>query len=113
MYQDVEFTIAASGTVSTAVVIPSGYRLQSLNVPAIDNATLAITLSDDNSTFRTPYDSSGSLGAIQGASTGDRIVVLSEALSRATEGRAVKITAGAAQNGGARTIKGRCVRVEA
>lgn len=110
---DVTFTIAASGTASNAPVIPSGYRLQSLNVPTIDSATLAISLSNDNSTFRTPYDASASIGAIQGASTGDRIIVLSEVLSRATEGRNVKITAGAAQTGGARTITGRCVRTEA
>lgn len=110
---DVTFNIAANGTASDAALIPSGYRLQSLNVPTIDSATLAISLSDDNSAFRTPYDSAGSIGAIQGASTGDRIVVLSEVLSRATEGRAVKITAGSAQSGGARVIKGRCVRADA
>lgn len=113
MTMDVDFTIASGGTVSGAAVIPGGYRLQSLNVPTIDSATLAISLSDDNSTFRTPYDASGSLGQVQGASVGGRVVVLSEILSRATEGRAVKITAGAAQTSGAVTIKGRCVRVEA
>lgn len=113
MHQDVTFTIAANGTVSGAVVIPSGYRLQSLNVPTIDNATLAITLSEDGVTFVTPYDASASIGTIQAASTGGRIVVLSEILSRATEGRSVKITAGAAQTGGARSITGRLVRADA
>lgn len=113
MYQDVTFAIAAAGTVSGAVVIPSGYRLQSLNVPAIDSASLTLTLSDDGSTFRATYDASGASGVLQAASTGDRIVTLAESLSRATEGRSAQLTAGAAQSGGARTIVGRCVRTDA
>lgn len=108
----VDFAIAQGGTTATAV-IPNGYRLHSLDVPTIDNATLAIAISIDGVAFRTPYDGTGSLGAIQGASTGDRLVVLPEAVSRATEGRSVRITAGAAQTTAAVTLRGQCVRTEA
>lgn len=111
-YLDVQLVIASGGTTSGAAVVPSGYRLQSIEVPTIDSATLAIEVSTDGATWLTPYDAAGSIGQVQGASTGNRVVVLSDPLSRATEGRSVRLVAGAAQSGGARTIRGRCVTAE-
>jgi hypothetical protein len=113
MHMDVDFVIAITGTVSTSAVIPAGFRLQSLNVPAIDNATLTLTLSDDDSTFRATFDAAAATGVVQAASVGSRIVTIADPLSRATEGRAVKVTAGAAQNTAAVTIRGRCVETKA
>ena len=108
----VPFTIAASGTVSDTPPIPIGYRLVGLEIPPVDSATLTISLSSDNSTFYATAGSDGTAnGAIGGgANTGSKFVALPEALSLMTEGRHVKITMGAAQNGGARSIKGLCAR---
>jgi hypothetical protein len=108
----VTFAIASGGTVSDTPSIPAGYRLIGLEIPAVDSATLTISLSADNSTFRATAGSDGTAnGAIGGAAnTGDKFVALPEALSLMTEGHHVKITMGAAQNGGARTIKGLCAR---
>lgn len=111
----VEFAIPAGGTVSNTPVIPLGHRLIGLEVPTIDSATLTISLSTDGVTFYPAYDSAGTAnGQVGGAAnTGGRFVAVPDALSRMTEGRAVKLTAGAAQNGGARAIRGLCARVTA
>ena len=108
----VPFSIAASGTVSDTPPIPIGYRLVGLEIPTVDSATLTISLSTDNVTFRATADSAGTAnGAIGGAAnTGNKFVGVPEALSLLTEGRHVKITMGAAQTSGAVTIKGLCAR---
>ncbi len=111
----IPFTIASGGTVSDTPVVPLGYRLVGLEVPTIDLATLTIDLSNDLATYRPTADSGGTAnGAIGGAAnTGNKFVAVPDALSRMTEGHGVRITAGAAQTGGARTIKGICARTEA
>ena len=106
------FAVAAAGTVSSVAVIPSGYRLIGLEIPAVDSATLTLDLSTDGTTYRATAGSDGTAnGAIGGAAnTGNKFVAVPDALSRMTEGRHVRATMGAAQNSGAVTIKGLCVR---
>ncbi len=112
MSLSVDFIIASGATVSSVQVIPNGFRLASLEVPAIDNAVLTIDLSRDGTTFRPPHDAGASLAQVQAASTGNRFIALGELLSRMTEGQAVRLTAGAAQTA-QRIIRGNCVRTEA
>jgi hypothetical protein len=111
MHMQLTFTILVNGTVSTIVNVPGGYRLESLELPALDSATLTLDMSEDGVTFRPTYDSAGvANGAIGGAAnTGNRFLPIPEVLSRMTEGRNVRITLGAAQSGGARTINAHAV----
>lgn len=111
----IQFAILIGGTVSTTPVVQSGFRLIGLEIPAVDSATLTIDLSTDGVTFRPTADSAGvANGAIGGAAnTGGKFVAVPDALSRMTEGRFVRITMGAAQVGGARTITGLCAETEA
>lgn len=112
----IDLTIASGGTVQSAAVlaaavVPANYRLAYLIVPTMDSATLTFTLSPDASTYYSVVDSAGAaLGVVGGsASTQNRVIQVLDTLSYCTPGMALKLTAGAAQSGGARAIKAVCV----
>lgn len=101
------FAIASGGTTSDKKDIPMGQRLVGFILPALDSTTISVALAAaSGDTFLVPYDASGSIAVCgPGANTGSRYITVPEALSLLTEGMCVQLTV-AAQNGGARTLKG-------
>lgn len=124
MNNAVQLTVLSGTTVAYANV-PNGFRLHDIVCPTLTSTDLAVALSDDgesdtflgitgvadaSKTWFTVYNGTTDMGAalVGAAFTGARAVVLPELLSRATEGRRVRLTV--ASQGADRAIYGHLVR---
>lgn len=100
-------TISSGGTESSEVDFGSSYDLLLLYIPTIDSATLAVQTSHDGTTYSNLYIT-GVDGAekrvITGAGTGAFIWRVPFGFQY------LKVVAGAAQIGGARTLKAKAIR---
>lgn len=103
--------IASGGTTSAALEVPGGgYELCAVNIPTLDSATVTFQVSHDGgTTYRAIHsNAAGAASAILTlgtADTGAKATAVPDTIRFATVGAShIKVVAGAAQNGGARTI---------
>jgi hypothetical protein len=95
-------TIASSGTTSSVVNLGADFEFIQVQLPALDSTTLQVTTSDK---YEGTYQALGS-SVLVGATTGAYNDVW-----KLGGWRFLKIVAGSAQTGGARSIKVRGMRV--
>lgn len=102
-----DITVADEAEVSSAFHYPS-YALVGLIVPTIDSATIGFEVEGPADTWTDVFTNTGTPAAVTlgTADTGAKAVAVPEEVSRLAAAARMRLTFGAAQNGGPYTIKG-------